>query len=69
MAAVNKCQGFGSSPINASSPFAEREMSLSQIDSTYQNGEISHSQAKEMAIYFLAENNAPKEMYLAIALV
>ncbi len=42
--------GIKSSSVNASNPFAEREVTLSQIDSMWQNGEITGDQARDMAI-------------------
>lgn len=50
MRAETKKMGFGSTPINADSPFAERELTLSDIDSMFQNGAISEVEARNMAI-------------------
>jgi len=47
---ANTYQGIKSSSINASNPHAERELTLSEIDSMYQNSEISADEAKAMAV-------------------
>jgi polyhydroxyalkanoate synthesis regulator phasin len=55
-----------SSNINSSSPFAERELTLSEIDSMYQNGEINEDQARKMATKMLIQNNADGSVFQAV---
>ena len=50
MAAVNSCQRVKGSPINASSPFADRTLTLSEVDSLYQNGEWTSEQCYQWAL-------------------
>lgn len=45
------------SNINQYSPFAERELTLSDIDSMFQNGEITVEEAQKMALRIVAETN------------
>jgi len=42
--------GYKGSSINQHSPFAARELTLSEIDSMWQNGEITQEQAQDLAI-------------------
>jgi hypothetical protein len=51
---ANTYQGIKSNSIY-SSPFAEQTLTLSQIDSMYQNGEIDADTAKEMAVEMALE--------------
>lgn len=55
---------YKSSSINASSPYAERELSLSEIDSKYQNGEISREEAISLSLNLIGNN---KEVLIALA--
>jgi len=41
--------------INASSPFAEREITLTQIDNMWEAGEINTQEAKNMIIKWAVE--------------
>jgi len=66
MAAVNQCQAMGATPINASSCFAEREVTLSQIDSMYQNGEINQQEADRMATQWLIDNKADGTVFATV---
>ncbi len=59
-------QGFKSSSINASNCHAERELTLSQVDSMYQNGEINQVEAKRMAITVLIDLDATGEVFATI---
>ena len=59
-------QGYGKTPINASSPFAERELTLSQIDSMLYNGEINRDEAQSMALQVLCNLDATKEVFTAV---
>lgn len=45
-------------PINASSPHAERTLTLSEIDSKWQNGELTLREAKRMAAEMCGNNLA-----------
>ena len=53
------------SSINPSSCFAERELTLSDIDSMYHNGEISLYEAQAMVIKIAADSTMPREILLA----
>jgi len=46
---INGCQRFKETSINRHSPYAERIPTLSEIDSLYQNGDLSESEARDMA--------------------
>lgn len=48
-------QGFKSSSINASHPQAEREITLTQIDSMYSNGEIGVQEAKKLVVQWAVD--------------
>lgn len=42
--------GFKSSSINSTSPYADRILSLSEIDSLFQNSEITEEEARKMVL-------------------
>lgn len=42
--------GYKGSSINHHSPFASRDLTLSEIDSMWQNGEITQEEAENLAV-------------------
>lgn len=48
-------QGYKSSSINATSCFAEREVTLTEIDSMLVNGEINKDEAKILTIQWAVD--------------
>jgi hypothetical protein len=48
---------YKQSSVNQYSPHAEREVTLTEIDSMLHNGEINMDEAKEMAIRWAAKTN------------
>jgi len=55
-------QGYKSSSINQYSEMAEREVTLSDIDSKLFNGEITTNKAREMMIQWAVDNEAVHQL-------
>lgn len=49
--------GYKNSKINKHSPFAEREITLTEIDSMFQNGEINEKEARDMVVQWAVDTN------------
>ena len=53
---VKRMATIRNGPINPSSPYAERLLTLSEIDSAYQNGELTRTEALHKAAEFSGGN-------------